>query len=511
MNNKRMATNMIANIMAFAVNILVSFFMSPYIVGKLGTEAYGFISMITNLLSVSQIVTIAFNSMGARFITVALHNDDSEKAQKYFTSLFITNLLFSAVIFCAMIFVVFRVNHIFDVPDFLVSDVQCAFLISTVAFVLALSFSVFSSSTYATNRLDLSARRDMLRQFIRAGVILLMFSLFGAKIYYVSIATLVMEVYYIVSNYFLTKRLLPDFKIRRKYFSFNAIKELFSSGVWNSFGRLSYTFMSDLDLIIANLFISSTAMGLLSVSKTVPSAINSFLTTIVAVFIPTYTIRYAKRDINGLLKELHKAINIISVIVSPLLCCMIVLGGDFYALWQPTQDAHLLQKLSLLAILPLYFNLGMKSVNNVFAVVNKLFVPTIATFVTSVFTVIIEFVLLKYTNMGVLVIAGTSSVCMIVKDLFFVPIYASRCLDVKWHTFYPQVIKEFLIIVISCIIALLIKSKIEVSSWLNFIVTGMALYISIAVFNIVALFKREDYKHLSGTIRNKLKIKLSGE
>ena len=84
LNNKRLASNMIANLIAFAVNMLVSFFFSPYIVGKLGSEAYGFVSLINNMVSMSQIATIAFNSMGARFITIAIHKGEEEKAQNIF-------------------------------------------------------------------------------------------------------------------------------------------------------------------------------------------------------------------------------------------------------------------------------------------------------------------------------------------------------------------------------------------------------------------------------------------
>ena len=190
---------------------------------------------------------------------------------------------------------------------------------------------------------------------------------------------------------------------------------------------------------------------------------------------------------------MNKAIKIIGVCISPVLSVFLVFGKDFYSLWQPTQDAEFLHILSVLAILPIYFTLGMKSVNNTFSVTNKLFLPTIVTFVTSVCTIITEFILLKFTSLGVLVIAATSSMYMILKDLFFIPLYAAKCLKIKWYTFYPHVISEFLIIVASIAIAYGFHSLLTIDSWLSLIAFGAIACIGLIIFNCLLVMRKEDY------------------
>lgn len=505
MKNKRLASNMIANLVAFAVNMLVSFFLSPYIVGNLGSEAYGFVSLINNMVSMSQIVTIAFNSMGSRFITIAIHKGEEEKAQKYFSSLFYANVFMSVLILLFFAIVALNVTAIFDVPSRLVGDVRLSFVVMAIAFSLSLIFSVYSVSTYATNRLDLSAWREMTKQFVRAGVIFLLFALFTANIVFVAVGSLVMEIYFMLANHRLMRKLLPTYRVKRRNFSFAALKELTLSGIWNSIGRLSYVLLSDLDLMVANIFISATAMGVLSISKTIPSAINSLVVTIVSIFLPTLTIRYAKLDINGLLQEMHKAIKIVGVCIAPILCFLVAYGKDFYMLWQPTQDAEVLQVLSILAILPVYFTLGMKSVNNIFSITNRLLLPTIVTLITSVVTISLEFVLLKYTSLGIFAIAATSSVCLLIKEISFIPLYAAKCLGVRWYTFYPQLMKEIFVVAFSIIISLALHSVLSATSWLTLILYGGLSMLIVMLFNIVATLKKQDYIAISGKIRRIVK------
>ena len=504
MKNNRLSHNMIANLLSFALNLAVSFFLSPYIVEHLGREAYGFVSLINNFLQASQIITIAFNSMGARFITIALHQDKEEKAKQYFSSLFYANLAMSLVILVVCFAVTRNVQVVFHVPNELKEDVSQAFMVSGIAFALAMTFSVYTVSSYAKNRLDLSAWRDMIKQLLRASVILLMFVAFQPSIVYISIASLVMEIYYVIANRNITRNLLPDFKVQRKYFSFAALRELITSGIWNSISRLSFTLLTELDLMVANLFIGAAAMGELSIAKTVPAAINSFVITIVSIFLPIYTIRYAKKDIDGLIQEMRKGIVTIGILVMPVLCFMIAFGADFYRLWQPTQDARMLQLLSVLAILPQYFTLGMKSVNNVFSITNNLKTPTIATFITSIVTICIEFMLLRYTSLGTIAIAATSSICLIIKEVTVTPLYAAKCLNRRWTTFYPHVFMEIVIVAVSVGVSVYLHQFFVVDSWFTLILYGGSVSLLILVLNCLLLFKKQDYDRLWHYIKTKV-------
>ena len=69
--SKQLLINIIASFVAFGVSMGINFFLSPYIVKTVGTEAYGFVQLANNFINYFSILTIALNSMSSRFISVS--------------------------------------------------------------------------------------------------------------------------------------------------------------------------------------------------------------------------------------------------------------------------------------------------------------------------------------------------------------------------------------------------------------------------------------------------------
>ncbi len=51
MKYRQIAINMLANIVAFIINIGISLFLTPYLVNSVGSEAYGFIPLANDFVS----------------------------------------------------------------------------------------------------------------------------------------------------------------------------------------------------------------------------------------------------------------------------------------------------------------------------------------------------------------------------------------------------------------------------------------------------------------------------
>lgn len=54
-------------------------------------------------------------------------------------------------------------------------------------------------------------------------------------------------------------------------------------------------------------------------------------------------------------------------------------------------------------------------------------------------TVATVFVPLETTELGMYAIVGVSMVYGILRNLIFTPLYAARCLQVKWYTFFTEI------------------------------------------------------------------------
>ena len=80
--NKQVVVNLSSSLVAFVVSLLISFFLSPYIIKTLGVEANGFVSLANTFINYATLITIALNSMAGRFITIAINEGEYKKANK---------------------------------------------------------------------------------------------------------------------------------------------------------------------------------------------------------------------------------------------------------------------------------------------------------------------------------------------------------------------------------------------------------------------------------------------
>ena len=116
MNKKRVAINMTAQLLAFAVSMLLGFVLVPVIEGMI-PNAYGFTDIANRFVSAAQIVVSALNTMASRFITIRIHRNEKEEAGQYFSSVFFANVLMAAVFMVPALFVIVYLGRIFQIPE----------------------------------------------------------------------------------------------------------------------------------------------------------------------------------------------------------------------------------------------------------------------------------------------------------------------------------------------------------------------------------------------------------
>ena len=495
-SNQSIALNLIASFISYAVTFGISFFLSPYIVKTVGVDAYGFVSLANNFISYASIITIALNSFAGRFVTIKIRNNDYVAANRYYTSVFYGNVIIASVLFAVAVAIWIFLEKLINIPNDIFWDVKILFAAIFLECIINTLGSVFGIATFATNKLYLSQIRNIEASVIRAVLLVAMFSFCPAKVFYIGITTLIIALYTIVFNIYYTCKLTPKLKIQKKYFDFKAIKELVSSGIWNVVTRLGQILNDGLDLLITNLFIDSTAMGVLSLAKTVPSIIGSIIGTMVSSFSPNFTILYAENKLDELTLAVKQSMKIMGVICNIPIVILIVCGKKFFACWQPTQDEQALEILSILTCAGYIINGGINCIYNVFTVVNKPKPNSLAILAGSVASIGITFVLLKTTDLGIYAIAGVSTLVSIIRNLFFTVPYGAKCLNLKWYAFYPEVLRSVIFVVLNSFINYFIISKIDGSGWINFILCSILTGIISLLLGIYIIFNKEDRKYL---------------
>lgn len=507
---KRLFINLIASIISFLVQLLVNFFLSPYLVEKLGDAAYGFIGLANNFVSYATILTVALNSMASRFISVEINRNNIKKANEYYSSIFIADVILSALVALVSGIMIVFLQYLINIPEELIFDVKLTFALVFINFIITILSTVFTVATFVKNRVDLASVRNIISNLLKVVLLLALFIFFEPKIYYIAIASIICSIYLLLANLKITKKIAGELKFEIKNFKAKAVKTIISSGIWNSINSFSRVLLTGVDLIIANIFVNPVAMGILSIAKTVPTAVESLLATIAGAFTPQFTILYSQDKKEELIKEIKFSIKLLSLIMTVPIAGFIIFGCDFYSLWMPYKtDAEIMQIqiLSVLALLPYILSAYIFTLSSIDTVTNQLKRPVTVQFIMAIMTIVTEIIVLKTTDLGVYAIAGVSSFYWILKIAIFTPINAAYNLKIKWTTFYPPFLKAILCMILIMVIFGVVKSFVVIQSWKMLMIVAIFVGTIGYIINFITLLnKREKGKviDLMKTVGKKL-------
>ncbi len=505
MNKKRVAINMTAQLLAFAVNMLLGFILVP-VIDSMIPNAYGFTDIANKFVQAAQIIVSALNTMASRFITIHIHRNDREEANRYFSSVFFANVLMAVVFMAPAMFVVVYLGHIFQVPpEASLPDIQMLFFFIFVNFLISITTSVFGVAPYSKDRLELSSVATILGEVVRLAVLFVSYFFFRPYLWYVGCASVASTLVQAAANLFFTRRLLPDMEVKKKHFRWEKVRELVSLGAWNSVTRLGQLLLDGLSTSIANIMISAAAMTTISISTQVPTVISNLMGTIAGVFNPQMTIAYAKEDKKQLLEIIASADRIMIFIISIPIAFMTVFGKAFFQLWiGRTQDPGELYILALLNVGTLFVSASIQVLYHVFLITKRVKLNSVVILLSGILTTATVFVLLETTDLGVYAIAGVSTFYGILRNLVFTPIYAARCLKVKWYTFYGDILLGLASIGAICLTALPFQLLIEIDGWSKLFAVGIAAGAAALAVNFLIVLRKNERKMVLDMVRKKL-------
>ena len=506
-SNRQLVINTVLTATCFTIGLAVTFFLTPYIVKTLGRAAYGFIALSSTIIGYTGLMTIALNAMAGRFISINYLQGNIKEANKYFSSVFYSNLLMSGVIsVLAIVFLIF-IKSILDVPDDLLFDVRFLSLLLVVNTIWGLTTNIYGLGTFIKKRLDLSYSRQIFGTFISTVVLILLFFLFPPHIWYYGINSLVLSLYVYCTNRIFLKRLTPELRVRRADFDFQKVIELVKSGSWNILTKLSNMLSQGFDLLFANVFVGAALMGTFSLSKTISMLVLSLFGSFSGIFSPELTELYAKGQVRELVHELQKSIKMLSCFSTPILCAVYMFSGDFFRLWLPGQDYNLLYLLATLGFLASPFTLPYEGLWNIFTLTNKLKVSSLTLFGESLgvfFTVLFTMLFVEDTTQRLVVLAGARTVWGILRSSLFLPIFGAHCLKIDHSTFYKHEVKALLCLALSCAITYYVRQLFFIKSWFA-LTASVAVCCTLAFsVNVVVVLNSSEKTYLFSKIQSRI-------
>lgn len=509
MKAKKMSINILASLVAFFVQFGISFFLSPYIVSRLGEEAYGFINLSNNFVSYASLLAVAVNSMASRFISIEYNRGNIEKAKKYFSTVFWTNVFFSILVMILSMVLVYNLESVITISPNLVNQVKITFLLSFINLCISFISTVYTSATFATNKMHYNSIIQIIGNCVKSILILVLFFLLRPKIYYLTVAVLINSLVLFFGNYKVSQKLFPDFDISIRNYSFGLCKNLVKSGVWMVLSNISNLFLNGFDLLFANKLLNNALMGRLSIAKQIPLALSNLLGFFSSIFNASITETYAQGNISNMEEETKKLLKVLCFLFTVIYAGLFVFGFDFIKLWLNSSNYTISQlqeiyNLMIIVLIDIIVSTYMYSIHSIFIALNKVKVYSITLFIASLLNMGITYLLLINTNLGVYAISLTSTIVLGITHGIIIPIYAAKLLNSKWNNFLISELKSWSFLFFLVVIFVLIKC---VFPTINNFVTFLWQVVICGIVGYILSFTIVLNKHERGIIIRKFILK----
>lgn len=504
MGKKQLIINLIANIISFSSSLLIAFFLTPFLISTIGKEAYGFYPMANNFVGYLMIITLALNSMASRFITIEIAKRNYKRAKEYFSSVFFSNVLLAFILSAPMIVIVYKIDTFLNVPSGLTNQVKLLFALVFIAMIISIFTSVFGVATFAKNRLDLKSYAEIVQGIMKIGLYIALFTIFQPSLIFIGIVAVLQSLTNLFIQVFFTKKLLPDFKLRCSYFDYGTVKELLSSGVWNSVNSLGSQLLLGVTLLLTNIYVGASSAGELAIVQTMPHFISSIISMLFSVFMPRITLVYAENSPDRLVDEVIFSQKVVGIMATIPILLVIIFGDDFFSLWLPDQNTLKLQNLSILTLIPLVIHANMWTIYGLNIVLNKVKIPSLMLIVVGIMSIFVSIVVLIVYSKSAYVVLIISGLFNIMYYMFFIPMYTSNQLGIKHGVLYNHLIKSLVFSMLFVLISIIIKQNIVISCWLEFFFWGGLFGVIGLLINTAIILKRVEFNKLVTIMKQQL-------
>ncbi|MEX1308077.1 MAG: hypothetical protein AB1Z19_06095 [Eubacteriales bacterium] len=511
MNKKQIVINIVVNVLSFAIGLSISFFLSPYIIENLGVDAYGFFQTANIFFSYATILTIAINSMAGRFISVAYHRGDKLKAEQYFNTVYLANIVLVSALFIVSIFVVVFLDRIIQIPSDMVRDVKILFLLIFISSLFVVMMSAHKNSMFVKNRVDISAYISIFKVMLRGALLLILFALFRPSLIIIGVTSFAMMMTEGLA-YALTKRkIMPEIRVDIRLFKWEMLKDLVGSGKWNVLNNINGLLTLGLDLLFANIFLGPVAAGVLAVARTFPNYTVQMFDIFKRSYLPSITKGYAE-DEKSLLKNFLASFIPITMAGSIIIGGILSFGDIFYGLWIPSQDAKFLQLLTTLIVMVEFSFYSVRTLPGLFQIKKRLKRFSVSTFGMAILSVAIVIAVLRTTqntDLGLIAIAGVTSVLTNLLNLFYIYPLAAKVIGEKWTAFFPPVLKGYACLAVVTVLGYGLRQIWAIDSWGRLALS--AIFVALIGFgiNLFILLNKDKRQNLWISLNGYIKTKFA--
>ncbi len=334
-----------SNWLLLAINIALSFFMSPFIVGKLGSVYYGIWAIAMQFTGYLFLLDFGVRESVIRYTAKYVARQQGRQLNRVLNTALLIYL--PITILCALLAgaCAWAVPHWFNIDEAHATEARLAVFFVGLTIAQNFVFNVFTGILQGLNRFDVANAAALVFTFIRATLVVVALSL-GYKLVALAAINLTLAicggiVTTIAATRLLRKAGVPfSFSIPSRRHFIAQGRKVAGYGVHVLVNNVAQKINFASDAIIIGLYLPIAAITPYAIAGSLIDYLRSLMISTAQVFSPlSSTLRTQGRpgDLATLLVRGSKLVVLFSL---PIGITFAVLGGHFVGLWMGEEFAH---------------------------------------------------------------------------------------------------------------------------------------------------------------------------
>jgi O-antigen/teichoic acid export membrane protein len=489
------ARNLAANWIGYAANLVVMFFLSPFVVHSLGDEAYGVWSLIMSLTGYLGLVELGVRFSTGRYINYYLGRQEPEHVARVVnTSLaFYTGV--SLLVFGIALVLGLSFGSIFaKVPRDLAAQAPSVLLLLATNVWISFFSATFSQLLDARDRFDLRNVCDVIALAIRTGGTVAVLLAGGGLVPLAGVQ--------VVSGLagcglvlVLARWKGVRVQIGWRHVRYNTLKELFRFGGWAFFGNVSLRIIYYADAAVIGLLLGVSEITFYSIGWMLVDYGRNLLNQAYWTFVPEVQKAGGRANLADMRWLLLKTTRVMMCFAVLLFVGFMVFGQEFILLWMGS-DYRISGHIVLILAIPNLVAIASLASRGVLNSLGHVKVVAAICSVEALCHVLMSVALVLLLNLGIYAVAFGAIVPMIICSGLLMPLFACRRTEMRFLAFAKETSLRWLAatIVFGAVCVAILRLA-PVAGWGCFalkVLVACALYLPVGWFVVLRKEDRPD-------------------
>ena len=324
--------NILSNWLCYLIYFAISFFLSPFVVRRLGDSGYGIWTLTLSVTGYLGLLDLGVRGAVTRYVAKFHAQAADDQASRVVSSSLMIFLATGVIAIVSSGVLALSVVGVLNIPASYQPTAKIVVILTGINVAVSLVSGVFGGVVTALQRSDLSNGLQIIGTVFRSVAIVLVLSQ-GRGLVSLAVVHLVFGVLTGLAYWVLALRLYPGLKINFGRCDMESVKLIFWISAYSLPLQGATYLIFYTDSVVISSFLPISAVTFFAIAGNLVGYGRSLLAGISTISSPLASALEAKGDLEGLKRVLLKGSRLASMVFLPIGITLLLRGDSFVGLW----------------------------------------------------------------------------------------------------------------------------------------------------------------------------------